>query len=104
MTMKDVMVAFVLCAVVIVGPLAWRTWVDRRQSKALQLRAVINDTVNRRLEGESLVSVQVIPPAPWRAGRVMLSAPHGYESLIDDVSAPVLRQVPEDYELVLKAA
>jgi hypothetical protein len=34
----------------------------------------------------------------------MLTAPHGYESLIDDVSAPVLRQVPENYELVLKAA
>ena len=50
------------------------------------------------------MSVQVTAAAPWHAGRVILSAPHGYESLIDDVSAPVLRQVPDDYELVLKAA
>jgi hypothetical protein len=69
-----------------------------------QLQADINATVNRRLDGESLVSVHVVPAAPWRPGRVMLTPPHGYESLIDDVSAPVLRQVPEDYELVLKAA
>jgi len=102
--MKDVMVAIVLCAAVIVGPLVWRIWMDRRQAKAMLLHADINATVNRRLAGESMVSVRVIPPAPWRAGRVMLSAPHGYESLIDDVSAPVLRQVPDDYELVLKAA
>ena len=102
--MKDVMVAIVLCAAVIVGPLVWRIWMDRRQAKAMLLRADINATVNRRLEGESMVFVQVIPPAPWRTGRVMLSAPNGYESLIDDVSAPVLRKVPEDYELVLKAA
>ena len=102
--MLEVMVAFVLCAAVIVGPLAWRIWSDRREAKALELRADISATVNRRLDGESLVSVQVVPALPWRPGRVMLSAPHGYETLIDDVSAPVLRQVPEDYELVLKAA
>ena len=102
--MLEVMVAFVLCAAVIVGPLAWRIWSDRREAKALELRADISATVNRRLDGESLVSVQVVPALPWRSGRVMLSAPHGYETLIDDVSAPVLRQVPEDYELVLKAA
>jgi len=102
--MLDAMLAFLLCAAVIVGPLAWRIWTDRREEEALQLRADISATVNRRLDGESLVSVQVVPAVPWRAGRVMLSAPHGYESLIDDVSAPVLRQVPEDYELVLKAA
>jgi hypothetical protein len=102
--MVDVMVALLLCAVVVVGPLAWRMWSDHQQAKALQLRADISATVNQRLEGESLVSVQVTAAAPWHAGRVILSAPHGYESLIDDVSAPVLRQVPDDYELVLKAA
>jgi hypothetical protein len=102
--MTDVVVAVLLCAAVIVAPLAWRAWADRREARALQLRADINATVTRRLEGESLVSVQVEPAAPWRPGRVMLSAPHGYEWMIDDVSAPVLRQVPEDYELVLKAA
>jgi hypothetical protein len=102
--MVDVAVALMLCAIVIVGPLAWRVWRDRQEEKALQLRADINATVNQRLDGESLVSVHVMPSAPWHAGRVILSAPHGYESLIDDVSAPVLRQVPDDYELVLKAA
>lgn len=102
--MTDLVMAIVLCAALVVGPLTWRLWMDRRQSRAMLLRADITATVNRRLEGESMVSVQVIPAAPWRAGRVMLSAPHGYESLIDDVSAPVLRKVPDDYELVLKAA
>jgi hypothetical protein len=102
--MLEAMLALLLCGAVIIGPLMWRIWSDHREAKALQLQADINTTVNRRLEGESLVSVHVIPAAPWRPGRVMLTAPHGYESLIDDVSAPVLRQVPEDYELVLKAA
>jgi hypothetical protein len=104
MKMFEAMLAVLLCGVVIIGPLAWRLWSDHREAKALQLQADINATVNRRLDGESLVSVHVVPAAPWRPGRVMLTAPHGYESLIDDVSAPVLRQVPEDYELVLKAA
>jgi hypothetical protein len=103
-TMADLMVALGLCAVVIVGPLGWRMWIDRQHAKALQLRADINATVNRRLDGESLVSVQVTAASPWQPGRVILSAPHGYESLIEDVSAPVLRQVPDDYELVVKAA
>jgi hypothetical protein len=75
--MTDVVVAVLLCAAVIVAPLAWRAWSDRRESRALQLRADINATVTRRLDGESLVSVQVQPPAPWRPGRVMLAAPHG---------------------------
>ena len=102
--MIEAMLAFGLCASVVLGPLGWRIWRDAAESKALRVRADISATVNRRLDGESLVSVQVIAPAPWRAGRVLLSAPHGYESLIEDVSAPVLRRVPEDYELVLKTA
>jgi hypothetical protein len=102
--MLEAMLALLLCGAVIIGPLVWRIWRDHQQVKALQLQADIKATVNRRLDGESLVSVNVVPAAPWRPGRVMLTAPHGYESLIDDVSAPVLRRVPEDYELVLKAA
>lgn len=102
--MIDVMVGLFLCMVVIVGPLAWRLWSDHQEERALQLRADINATVNRQLDGESLVSVQVMAAAPWHTGRVILSAPHGYESLIEDVSVPVLRQVPDDYEVVLKAA
>ena len=47
--MIDLMVALLLCGVVVVGPLAWRMWSDHQQAKALQLRADISATVNRRL-------------------------------------------------------
>ena len=44
-----------LCVATVVGPLAWCRWRDHQTAKALL----------RRLEGESLVFVQVTPAAPW---------------------------------------
>lgn len=100
--MTDVLSALALYAAVIGGPLVWLRWRDHQRAKALGLLAVVKATVTHHLRGESLVSVQVRPAAPWRTGRVFLSAPRGHEWLIDGLSAPLLSQVPAGYELVLK--
>ena len=64
------------------------------------MRADINAAANRVLGGESVLSVRVEPRVPWRAGRVHLSAPGGYESLIASVSDAVIARLPDHYELV----
>ena len=61
--MTDVVVAVLLCAAVIVAPLAWRAWADRREARALQLRADINATdesiVANRIASALLVRLSV---------------------------------------------
>jgi hypothetical protein len=85
------------------GFLEFLNWRDRLRARAFMLEANISATVSWQLKGESLVTVEVILAAPWRAGRVILSAPRG-GPLTEAVLAPVLRNVPEDYELVVRAA
>jgi hypothetical protein len=48
--------------------------------------------------------VLVEPAGAWSPGRVFLTAPSGYQSLIDSVWPVVRRRVPEGYELVVPAA
>jgi nucleotide-binding universal stress UspA family protein len=88
-----------------IGPmLAVLLWCNLRDRRALQadgVRAEINSAANRILGGESLLAIQVEAAMGWRRGRVHLSAPGGYESLIAKVSSAVLRRMPRDYELVI---
>ena len=65
------------------------------------MRADISAAANRALGGESVLSVRVEPRGPWRAGRVHLSAPGGYEFLIASVSGVVISRLPDRYELVV---
>jgi hypothetical protein len=88
----------------VVAPLAWREWRDRREAQGLRLQADVREAVNRRLEGESLVSVRVRPGALWRPGRVELSTPSGWEWLVEQVWLPVVARIPPDYELVVRPA
>ena len=39
----------------------------------------------------------------WHPGRVVLDAPRGYEELTQVVWPTVVRRLPADYELVVKA-
>jgi len=100
--MAELLIAVVVIGGLVVAPLLVAEWRERRAERALELRAVIDAVVRRDLGGESFLSVTVEPKAPWRPGRVVLSTPSGYEWLITQVWALVLREVPEDYEVIVK--
>jgi hypothetical protein len=91
----------VLVALVAV-PLAWRIRADRRRDDADVLRADLRSTINRRLHGESMLAVEVVPKTLWHPGRIVLRAPAGYEDLTDTVWRDVARRMPLDYDLVVK--
>jgi hypothetical protein len=85
----------------VVAALLWSGRQDRLRHRANRVRADINAAANRVLGGESVLSVRVEPRVPWRAGRVHLSAPGGYEFLIASVSSAVIARLPDHYELVV---
>jgi len=96
-------VAALLAFALFLGPLVWRLVMDRRTEHAATIAAEIRATVRHGLRGESMVSVQVRPEGLWSRGRVLLSAPSGYEELIEKVWPAVAKRVPAGYELVVKS-
>ena len=100
--MLTAMLPTLLLLALVVLPLAWRIRVDRRRDAADILRADIRSTINRRLHGESLLTVEVIPKALWHSGRIVLWTPAGYEDLAETVWRDVAGRMPSDYELVVK--
>ena len=93
--------AAALIGALVAGPLALRAWVDRKRERATAVRADMRALINRRLRGESMLSVDVLPETLWRAGRVVLSAPSGYECLTQAVMPVVVKRLPAGYELVV---
>jgi hypothetical protein len=100
--MAGVLIFTVLMAVLVVGPLALRTWQERMQARALAIRADIDAVVRRRLHGDSLLGLRVVPRTPWRTGRVEVSVPYGWDPVLAEVSEPVLALMPDGYELVVQ--
>lgn len=100
--MIELTVVVLLLALVMGALLAWRVRVDRAADAALATRAEIQSAVNRALQGESLLAVQVEAPSVTHTGRVVVTTPTGYEWLVRDAWAPIVQRVPEGYELVLK--
>jgi hypothetical protein len=85
----------------------WLLWLKRREraeDRALTVRAEIQSAVNRALDGESLLAVQVEPESSFHPGRVVLSTPSGYEWLVHEAWSPVIEHAPRDYEVVLRHA
>ena len=99
--MGEAIVALTLVLAMIVGPLVWRLAKDRREQRAQWLEAQVRSAIREALGGDSLLSVHVEPPTPLHAGRVMLSTPRGWESLIEPVWKTALAATPEDYEFVV---
>ena len=91
-----------IMGLLVVGPLALRTWQERMQDRALAIRAEVDAALRARLHGESLLAVQVVPEAPWRTGRVEVSVPDGWDPVLVEVSAPLLAHVPAGYEFVVR--
>src|SRR6266478_1571147 len=81
--------------------LLWSEVRDRRRDRADGVRAEIHAATNHVLGGETMLSVQVEAARRWRRGRVHLSVPGGYESLIARVSRTVIERLPNRYELVI---
>jgi hypothetical protein len=100
--MIDITVALLIGLALVVGPLLWRVERDRRESRALGVRAYVQSLVDRTLGGESFVSVQVIDGGFWRPGQVVVSVPGGWEQLVEEVWPVLLARVPRGYELVVR--
>src|SRR6266446_6007804 len=100
--MLEIVVAVVIGSILVVGPLAWRVQQDRSESRALATRAYVQSLVDRRLGGESFVSVQVTPRSLWSRGQVVVSVPGGWEWMLEDVWPVLLARVPRGFELVVR--
>src|SRR5207237_8390212 len=92
----------ILLVAIVAAPLVWRIRADRQRDSADALRADIRNAVNRRLHGESLLAVEVVPKTLWHPGRIVLRTPAGYEDLTDAVWRDVARRMPFHYDLVGK--
>jgi len=99
--MVPAILAAVVVGALVVAPLAWRVWEDRRAERALAVRAVIHSAVVRALGGESFVAVNV-RPGLWGPGRIELSAPSDWQYLLEPAWGAVLRHAPADWELVVR--
>ncbi|HEY7436078.1 MAG TPA: hypothetical protein VIE41_13145 [Methylomirabilota bacterium] len=100
--MIEIAVASVVALVLVVGPLLWRVARDRRESRALSIRAYVQSLVDRKLGGESFVSVQVTARGLWGRGQVVVAVPGGWEWLLEEVWPVLLARVPRGYELVVR--
>jgi hypothetical protein len=94
----------IVTAMLFLGPVLWRVRLDQRRAEADVVGAEIRAAANRRLRGESFLSVHVTAPALWRAGRIVLSVPSGHESLVETAWPAIVSRVPAGYELVLGAS
>jgi hypothetical protein len=102
--MMQALIAPRVLAAFVGGWLAWLMRRDRARERALTVRAEIQSAVNRALDGESLLAVQVEPASGFHPGRVVLSTPTGYEWLVHEAWNPVIEHAPKDYEVVLRHA
>jgi hypothetical protein len=100
--MIEIAVASLIGLVLVVGPLLWRVARDRRESRALSIRAYVQSLVDRKLGGESFVSVQVTPRGLWSAGQVVVAVPGGWEWLVEEVWPVLMARTPRGYELVVR--
>jgi hypothetical protein len=100
--MLTTVLSIALLVLLVAAPLIWRIRADRRRDSADVLRADIRNAINRRLHGESLLAVEVVPKTLWHPGRIVLRTPAGYEDLTDAVWRDVARRMPFDYDLVVK--
>ena len=100
--MIGILLATSIGLALVVGPLAWRVLRDRREETALSTRAYVQSLVDRKLGGESFVSVRVIPRGVWALGQVVVSVPGGWEWMLEDVWPVLMARVPRGYELVVR--
>jgi hypothetical protein len=96
------LVGAVILVSLVVGPLLWRVWDDRRNENALRVRADLHMVLFRALHGDSFVSVDALPPTLWRPGRVVLTAPSDWQSVLQTAWRAVADHVPAGWEVVIR--
>ena len=102
--MLEALVGLLTIPTLVILPLVWRVWADRRRARALVLEADIRAAAHRALGGESLLSVQVTPGRPWRPGQVTLTTPGGWGWLVEAAWEAVMDRVPDGWEVVVRAS
>ena len=70
-----------LLSLLFLGPLFWRLWRDRLESRALELQAEIQAAINASLGGESMIAVRVNAGSREQSGTVELFVPAGWEDM-----------------------
>jgi hypothetical protein len=101
--MLSAVFAILVVVALALGPVLWRLWRDRREDRALAVRAAVDAAMRRALHGESLVAVQVKAPTALQSGRVILSVPAAWDWLVREAWTSVIEHVPHNYELVVRA-
>ena len=91
-----------LLSLLFLGPLVWRLWRDRLESRALALQAEIQAAINASLGGESMIAVRVNAGSREQSGTVELFVPAGWEDMLDPVWRVVLPLMPAGYTLVFR--
>lgn len=86
----------------VVVPLVLRARGDRREARALAVRADVHSAAVRALGGESFLTVHVEAPGWFRRGRVVLNAPADWEWLIEAAWPAIIRHVPRRWDLVVR--
>ena len=71
-----------LLSLLFLGPLVWRLWRDRLESRALELQAEIQAAINASLGGESMIAVRVNAGSREQSGTVELFVPAGGEDIL----------------------
>ena len=97
------MIVTIVTGMLFLGPVLWRMWLDHRWAEADVVGAEFRAAVNRKLRGESFLAVHVTARSLFRPGRIVLSVPSGYESLIQTAWPVMVSRIPAGYELVLAA-
>src|SRR4030095_12340884 len=87
--MGAVLVGLIVVAMVAL-PLVLAVRSDRRRS-----------AVRQRLGGEAYVTVDVTVPSLAQKGRVVLTAPEGYDWMVERAWTAVASEVPAGYDLVV---
>ena len=96
------LVGAVLIVGLVVGPLLWRVWDDRRVENALRVRADLHMVLFRALQGDSFVTIDALPPTLWRPGRVVLNAPGDWQPVLESAWRAISDHVPAGWEVVIR--
>lgn len=94
-------IALVAVGLVMVGPIVWQVFRDRRDDKALQLQAQLQWKANQRLGGETFLVVTVQQPLAGKGGRVVLTVPAGWHWLVQEAWNEIRRATPPGYDIVV---
>jgi len=100
--MTEIVVGLLIGLALVVGPLLWRVQRDRREERALSVQAYVQSLVDRKLGGESFVSVHVSPRGLWTTGQVVIEVPAGWDWLVEEAWPVLMARVPRGYELVVR--